>query len=120
VGSHLPSRYLTRSDSLTAGTFAVASGFLGERFDDHFFRVVACIFTLIVVILWLWVSIKCVEHTIDGKLFFEQGVRFGKGEQRKVDGVIEKGREWSDSVGQNGNSPSATEVAASQIRPAEV
>lgn len=57
---------------LTIGTFAVASGLLGEHFDDTFFKVVDCLFTILVVICWLIVSFKCIEHTIDGKLFFEQ------------------------------------------------
>jgi hypothetical protein len=55
------------------GTFGLASGFLGQQFDNNFFKVVACIDTVVVVLFWFWVSGKCIQRTIDGRLFFKQG-----------------------------------------------
>lgn len=56
------------------GTFGLSSGFLGKQLDNKFFKVVACIDTVVVVIMWIWVSVKCIQQTWDGRLFFEKGI----------------------------------------------
>jgi hypothetical protein len=54
------------------GTFGLASGFMGQQFNNSFFKVVACIDTVVVILFWFWVSGKCIQQTIDGRLFFKQ------------------------------------------------
>src|ERR1700724_2543048 len=66
------------------GTFGLASGFLGEHLDNTSFKVIACIDTLVVVIMWIWVGIKCIQQTIDGRLFFEKGFH-GRSSRRVLD-----------------------------------
>lgn len=60
----------------------MASGFLGEHLGNTFFKVIACIDTVVVTIMWIWVSIKCIQQTIDGRLFFEKG--FHESSSRRV------------------------------------
>jgi tellurite resistance protein TehA-like permease len=55
---------------LIAGCFGLATGLLGRSFDDHFFKVVATVVAIIVLLFWLLVSFKTIQHTLDGRLFF--------------------------------------------------
>jgi hypothetical protein len=57
--------------SLKSGTFGLASGLLGEKMDDTFFKVIACVVTIVVLLFWLLISFKCIEHGIGGKIFFD-------------------------------------------------
>lgn len=51
----------------------MASGLLGERFGDTFFKIVAVVVTFVVALFWVLVSVKCILGAIDGSLFFEIG-----------------------------------------------
>ena len=51
---------------LTLGTFGLASGLLGQKMDDAFFKVVACAFTLVVLLFWILVSFKCIQYGVNG------------------------------------------------------
>jgi|SRR5579859_565261 len=73
---------LTRDKGLMVGTFGLASGFLGEHLENTFFKVIACIDTVVVTMMWIWVSIKCIQQTVDGRLFFEKG--FHESSSRRV------------------------------------
>ena len=108
---------------LIAGTFAVASGILGDRFNDNFFKVFASICTVLVVIFWLWVSFKCVQHTIDGRLFFEKiGARREMTGTNKGPTAAEREVKCSDNetLYQSRNNSGTDGVSAGQPRPGDV
>ena len=72
----------------------MSSGYLGEHLDNTFFKVIACIDTVVVLIMWLWVSGKCIQQTIDGRLFFEKG--FHESSSKK--GLDETQKAWKRNV----------------------
>ena len=76
------------------GTFGLSSGFLGQLLHNTFFKVVACIETVIVVVLWIWVSLECIQQTIDGRLFFEKG--FHESPSKRV--LDESQKEWKRNM----------------------
>lgn len=53
----------------------MASGVLGDKFDDTFFKIVAVVVTVVVVVFWLVVLYKSIQGAINGSLFFEMGER---------------------------------------------
>ena len=59
-----------------------------------FFKVIACIVTVVVLIMWSWVSGKCIQQTIDGRLFFEKG--FHESSSKK--GLDETQKAWNRNV----------------------
>ena len=73
-GGHLHSPLVDSSldrRNLTSGTFGLASGLLGEKFDNTFFKVVSVVDTVVVLLFWLVVAFNCLVGAIDGSLFFE-------------------------------------------------
>lgn len=84
---------LTFTILLTTGTFGLSSGFLGQQFNNSFFKVVACVDTVVVIFFWFWVSAKCIQQTIDGRLFFKQGFH----ESHSKDHLHRTQRDWNGS-----------------------
>jgi len=58
-----------------SGTFGLASGLLGEKCDNAFFKVVAVVDAVVVLLFWFIVSFNCLVGAIDGKLFFGERPR---------------------------------------------
>jgi hypothetical protein len=55
---------------------------------------VACIDTVVVVFFWFWVSGKCIQQTIDGRLFFKRGFH----ESHSKEHLHRTQREWKRSA----------------------
>jgi len=94
--SHLVISTSDYSD-LRLGTFGLASGLLGEKFDNAFFKVVSVVDTIVVLLFWLVVAFKCIVGAIDGSLFFGDRPSPGAEKAKKENGSPMKKREYKGS-----------------------
>ena len=53
----------------------MASGLLGQKCNDTFFKIVAVVVTVVVLLFWFVVTFKCLVGAIDGTLFFVESPR---------------------------------------------
>jgi len=95
---------------LILGTFGLASGLLGEKCDNTFFKVVSVVDTIVVLLFWFIVAFNCLVGAIDGSLFFEDGPSRGEEKARKGDGSQSTPSKCKRTSSSNSNTMSPSDV----------
>ncbi|KAF3087890.1 hypothetical protein TWF102_000833 [Orbilia oligospora] len=57
------------------GVFVLATNQISKELPSGFFKVLTMIFTMIIVLLWIFVSVRTIEKTLTGKLIFSPCVQ---------------------------------------------
>lgn len=77
------------------GVFAVATTTLAKELPSPFFRVLGSVFSLVVVILWAFVSVRTLRRSVTGELFMAPCLKDWEAQQarKRVNGDVEANKE---------------------------
>ncbi|KAJ6257416.1 hypothetical protein Dda_8306 [Drechslerella dactyloides] len=100
------------------GVFVLATNQIAKELPSAFFRVLTMIFTMIILLLWIFVSVRTIEKTLTGKLIFSPCVQQYQERRMRKMSMPYNGPSASASGNTSSNDGSTTEIPPKPRGPA--